>query len=255
MSKPASPSLHSILVFCDGASSGNPGPGGYGVILVTPEGQVRELGGRDPATTNNRMELSAAIAALQELRNTPGPVEIHTDSVYVIRGITEWIWAWRKRGWKTAEGGEVLNTDLWNQLSALIAARGKENPVRWRFVRGHSGVPGNERVDEIAVAFSSGRRPSLYHGPLLKYDVPVHDLPEDMSLPERKPREGQGPKPSAHSYLSLLGGTAVRHKSWAECERRVKGQSGAKFKKAMSEAEEREILRSWGVDPKQVREL
>lgn len=253
MSKTPSPSPHPILVFCDGASSGNPGPGGYGVILVTPEGRVRELGGRDPSTTNNRMELGAAIAALQELRQVPGEVAIHTDSVYVIRGITEWIWAWRKRGWKTAEGGEVLNTDLWNQLSALIAARGKENPVRWKYVRGHSGVPGNERVDAIAVAFANGRRPSLYQGPLLKYDVPVHDLPEDTRLPEQKPRES-GPKPAAYSYLSLLGGTAMRHNSWADCERRVKGQSGAKFKKAMSEAEELEILRAWGIDPKQVRE-
>src|SRR2546422_530241 len=96
-----------IIVFADGASSGNPGPGGWGAIIATPEGQIVELGGGDPQTTNNRMELMATIRALETPESQSGPVALYTDSVYVIRGITQWIWGWRKNGWKTAEGKEV----------------------------------------------------------------------------------------------------------------------------------------------------
>lgn len=239
------------IVFADGASSGNPGPGGWGAVIATPEGQVIELGGGERATTNNQMELMAVIAALDRLRNVPGAVEIYTDSVYVIRGITQWIWGWRKRDWKTAEGGDVANVDLWQRLSALVARRGKENPISWHFVRGHSGIPGNERVDEIAVSYSKGRRPTLYEGPLLQYGVAIHDIPEDTSLPEMKPKAP--PKPAAYSYLSLVGNTPMRHSTWAECERRVKGQSGAKFKKTTSAEEEATILKSWGYKPGDLR--
>jgi ribonuclease HI len=141
------------IVFTDGAAKGNPGPGGWGVIIVTPEQQVTELGGGAPHTTNNKMELSAAIAALEHLAVRPGPVIIYTDSTYVIQGITQWVWGWRKRGWKTSQGSDVLNRDLWERLSGLLAARPRGD-VDWRWVRGHVGTPGNERVDAIAVAFS-----------------------------------------------------------------------------------------------------
>jgi ribonuclease HI len=238
---------HPIIVFADGASSGNPGPGGWGAIVATPDGKVLELGGGERGVTNNRMELVAVIAALARLSGVPGEVDVYTDSVYVIRGITQWIWAWRRRGWKTAEGEDVANPELWKRLSALVAERGKENPIGWKFVRGHSGIPGNERVDEIAVAFAQGRPPRLYQGPLLKYDVAIHDVPENTDVPEMRPREA--PKAAPFSYLSLLGNTPMRHASWADCERRVKGRSGAKFKKAMSAAEEAKILASWGFKP------
>jgi ribonuclease HI len=238
-----------ITVFADGASSGNPGPGGWGVIIATPSGEVRELGGANPETTNNRMELTAVIRALDHVRDIGGEVAVYTDSVYVIRGITQWIWAWRKNGWKSKSGEEVANPDLWKQLSAIVGARGKESPVRWHFVRGHSGIPGNERTDEIAVSFSRGRPVPLYAGPLLKYSVAVFDIPEKTGLPEMRPVQE---KKAAYSYVSLIGGVAARHSTWAECEARVKGRSGAKFKKAMSAEEEEEILASWGVDPQSV---
>ena len=115
-----------IIVFTDGAASGNPGPGGWGVIVVTPDGQVTELGGGAPHTTNNRMELSGAIAALEEVADHPDPVAIYTDSTYVIQGITQWIWGWRKRGWKTAQGSDVLNRDLWERLVGARSARADE---------------------------------------------------------------------------------------------------------------------------------
>ena len=233
-----------ILVFADGASSGNPGPGGWGSIIAHPSGEVQELGGGERLTTNNKMELMGVIRALEFLKTTSGDVDICTDSTYVIRGITQWIWGWRKREWKTAAGGEVANADLWKKLFALVSARRTLGKIDWKYVRGHSGIPGNERVDEIAVEFTQGRRPRLYSGPLLKYDVAVYDLPDDTSLPPEKPR-GE-PKPKVHSYLSLVGGVAQRHTDWADCERRVKGRSGAKFKKTMSAAEEKEILENWG---------
>jgi ribonuclease HI len=179
-------------------------------------------------------------------KDHPFPVVLYTDSTYVIRGITEWIWAWRSRGWKNVEGNEVSNRDLWEDLSRELL-RLKPLAVEWKYVRGHTGVPGNERCDEIAVAFANGKWVDLYEGPLLNYEVAIHDLPEDQGLPEMRPREKKAP---AFSYLSFQGGVVRRHKSWTNCERRVKGQSGAKFKKAMSQSEEPEILKSWGLNVK-----
>src|SRR5262249_40947282 len=96
-------------VFTDGAAKGNPGPGGWGAILVTPDDFVTELGGGSPHTTNNKMELSGAIAALEQIANIPGAASIYSDSTYLIQGITQWVWGWRKKGWRTATGGDVLN--------------------------------------------------------------------------------------------------------------------------------------------------
>src|SRR5690242_709049 len=107
----------SIVVFADGAAKGNPGPGGCGGIIVTPAGHVTELGGAAAHTTNNQMGLSSVIGALQHIQGRDGPVAVYSDSVYVIRGITQWIWGWRKRGWKTAEGSPVLNRDRWEALA------------------------------------------------------------------------------------------------------------------------------------------
>lgn len=240
-------SISSIVIYCDGACSGNPGPGGWGSIVATPSGQVYELGGGHPRTTNNQMEITAATEALRQIEHTPGPVVVYTDSVYVIRGITQWIWGWIRNGWKTADGKEVLNREHWQELSSVVAKRKKSDAIQWKYVRGHTGNPGNERCDQIAVAFSKGQRAQLFSGVLEKYGPDIYNLPPDQPIPESNFKSG--PKPSAHSYLSLLGGTPMRHANWADCERRVKGQPGAKFKKATSPENEIEILRSWGVNP------
>ena len=241
-----------LIVFTDGAAKGNPGPGGWGVVIATPDGHVTELGGGTPHTTNNQMELSAAIAALRRLRATPGRVALHTDSTYVIRGIREWIRGWRRRGWTTADGKPVLNRDLWEQLDSLVAERGR-GAIEWRYVRGHTAVPGNERADEIAVAFAAGRPPALYDGPLGGYPVPLYDIPDDTQLPPRKSGTAPAAKQPPYSYLSLVNGEPARHATWAECERRVKGVSGARFKKAMSAADEAAILAAWGCSASQLR--
>lgn len=241
---------HPIVVFCDGAAKGNPGPGGWGVVIATPEGEVTELGGAVAHTTNNRMELTAAIQALTALESVEGAVAVHTDSTYVIKGIQEWIWGWRRRGWKTAEGTDVLNRELWQALDALATARGKGG-VAWHYVRGHSGIPGNERVDEIADGLARGLPVTLYRGPLADYPLPIFDLPDDTSVPARRSASagGRSSKAAAYSYLSLVDGAAMRHATWADCERRVKGRSGARFKKAISAADESAILRGWRVNP------
>lgn len=240
----------SIVVFTDGAAKRNPGPGGWGVVIVTPDGHVTELGGGAPLTTNNKMELSGAIAALAHLEGTSGTLDIHTDSTYVIQGITQWVHNWKRRGWRTATGGEVLNQDLWEQLSALASARPPRS-IAWHYVRGHSGIPGNERVDAIADGFAVHGRVELYDGPLLGYPVPILDIPDDTALPTRSASSGGSgrSKGPAYSYLSVVDGQPMRHATWAECERRVKGRAGARFKKTTSAADQAAVLRTWGYGP------
>lgn len=134
----------SIEIYTDGACSGNPGPGGWGSVLLY-NGHRKELSGGDKETTNNRMELLAVIRAMQALKR-PCAVTIHTDSVYVMKGITEWIDNWKKRNWKTASRKPVKNVDLWQELEAALDS----HKVKWKWVKGHSGVPENERADELA---------------------------------------------------------------------------------------------------------
>jgi len=241
------------IVFTDGAAKGNPGPGGWGAIVLTPGQHVTELGGGSPHTTNNRMELSGAIAGLQHVVNQPGRVAIYTDSTYVIQGITQWVWGWRRRSWKTAQGGDVLNRELWEQLSSLVGARARGD-VDWHWVRGHVGTPGNERADQISVAFAMQQPADLYVGPLDGYTLPLLQLPDDTSLPKRTAGSSSTAKTkaAAYSYLSVIDGVPMRHVTWAECERRVKGQSGARFKKATSAADESAILSGWGIDPNRI---
>ena len=238
-----------IVIFADGAARGNPGPGGWGAIVLTPDDMVTELGGRTAHTTNNKMELTAVIEALRSVRDKAGSVRVHTDSSYVIHGIREWIWNWRKRGWKTADGKDVLNRDYWERLWDLVVARDEGNSISWHYVPGHSGVPGNERADTIATECADGELVDLYHGPFLDYDVDLHEIPEDTSAPRRKKTSSSGKSKTAYSYLSVVDGNPMRHRTWPECERRVKGRSGARFKKATSAADEAQILRSWGFSP------
>jgi len=132
------------LIYTDGACRGNPGPGGWGAILRY-NGQEKTLYGAEPMTTNNRMELMAAIQALESLRR-PCKVRLTTDSQYVQKGITEWLGNWKRRGWKTAAKKPVKNVDLWMRLDVAVA----EHDIRWEWVRGHSGHPENELADTLA---------------------------------------------------------------------------------------------------------
>jgi ribonuclease HI len=141
-----------VEVHTDGACSGNPGPGGWGAVLRW-HGRERELSGFDPATTNNRMELLAAIRALESLKR-PMTVRLHTDSSYLRNGITTWLPGWKARGWRTADKKPVKNQDLWCELEAALG----QHRIEWRWVRGHSGNTDNERADQLARdAIEAGR--------------------------------------------------------------------------------------------------
>ncbi|MFZ1492192.1 MAG: ribonuclease HI [Candidatus Competibacter denitrificans] len=135
-----------VLLFTDGACSGNPGPGGWGALLRYRD-QEKELSGGEPETTNNRMELLAVIHGLEALKR-PVRVRIVTDSQYVMKGMTEWLVGWKQRGWRTAGRQPVKNIDLWQRLEAALTP----HEIEWEWVRGHSGHPDNERVDQLARA-------------------------------------------------------------------------------------------------------
>jgi ribonuclease HI len=234
-----------ILLFTDGACSGNPGPGGFGSILVYPEGKIKELGEGRADTTNNRMEMVAVLKGLVEASKTKGDFLILTDSTYVIQGLTKWMFGWKKRGWLTADGKPVVNKDIWQELDKAVQLRQSLGKVDWGYVRGHQGIPGNERCDEIAVAFSKKSYIELYEGPLLKYPYAIYDIPDDTSLPVRKSKSESKKKAAAYSYLSYIGGELQTHKTWSECEARVKGRSGARFKKSSSAEDEKKIIKEW----------
>jgi ribonuclease HI len=144
------PADRKIVVFTDGACSGNPGPGGWGAILTWGDHR-REMNGGEATTTNNRMELMAAISALEALKR-PSNVELHTDSEYLKNGITKWIHGWKRNGWKTADRKDVKNAELWQRLDQAT----KRHTIDWRWVKGHAGHPENERADELA---REGMRP------------------------------------------------------------------------------------------------
>lgn len=138
--------MNSIDIYTDGACKGNPGPGGWGVLLKSGHTEKTLFGG-EIETTNNRMEMMAVIEALNALKR-PCKVTLHVDSQYVLKGMTEWLTGWKAKGWKTAAKQPVKNVDLWQELDALVSSGGHH--IEWRWVKGHAGDPGNERADALA---------------------------------------------------------------------------------------------------------
>lgn len=226
-----------ITIFTDGACSGNPGPGGWGVIVSQEGGQTIELAGADRATTNNRMELIAAIRALEAVLEPPfvlpNSVVIYADSKYVLDGIQKWVTAWKRRGWVTSDTGEpVKNRDLWEQLDRVHSELQKRAKCRWNYVEAHAGISANERVDELAVAAAASQVIDLFNGPSSRYPISL-----DVPAPDVKGKP---------YYLSLIGGKVFRDETWPACQARVTGARGAKYKKCRSPREEAELLKSWG---------
>ena len=169
-----------VAAATDGACSGNPGPGGWGALLRFEDGTVRELGGAAANTTNNRMELTAALALLGELKDLPlhPDLSIRTDSRYLIDGLGKWMAGWKRKGWRTASGAPVLNRDLWEALD-----RARLPAVRLEHVRGHSGDPDNERCDAIAVAYSKGSPPPLARAAAAADSASAERAAEDPAPP------------------------------------------------------------------------
>ncbi len=238
--------MSSIIIYTDGACRGNPGPGGWGAVIYNIQSEtVYEIGDRNNNTTNNRMELEAVIKTFEFLEKIPGDLHFHIDSTYVLNGSTKWMKMWSLNNWKTSEGNPVLNRDYWERLYHLYSARIKRSKMQWTHVFGHAGIPGNERADEIAQGFADKRELVLFEGP---YQVYKHDLlfnSANMKKPIKKSSSSSSKK--AYSYLSLVNGVLEKHKTWEECNARVKGVSGAKYKKTVSAEDEAEILRTWGL--------
>lgn len=147
-----------IEIYTDGSSLGNPGPGGWGVVVVEKEKIIEELGGCDKDTTNNRMELEAAIEAIKYInkKHKESTVTIHADSTYVLNGVTNWIFGWEKNGWRTANKKPVMNQELWKELIAEV--RKSKASITWQKVKGHSGHIYNDKADEIATNYAAKQK-------------------------------------------------------------------------------------------------
>ncbi len=240
-----------IVIFSDGAAKGNPGPGGWGAVVHVRAKGVVEIGAFAPNATNNQMEMQAAAEGLARCIKEDGNVAVYTDSSYLIKGITGWVFGWKKRGWKTATGSPVKNQELWERLDRLVAERRQRGfAVNWVHVPGHAGIPGNERVDTIASDFAEHKHVDLFAGRLELYTLDLDRLPtaEDIAAAKKQKKsksKGSSSKKKAHSYLSVVGGTLRRHANWADCQRYTNGQSGALFKKSTSPDDEADIIASW----------
>lgn len=232
--------MQEINIFTDGSSLGNPGPGGWAAV-VWDKGQksVIELGGHDKKTTNNRMEMTAAIEALSHIlqKELDEPtITINTDSQYLINGITKWVYGWEANNWRTQNKAQVLNKDLWQSLLQKV----KDLDIEWRYVEGHAGIAGNERVDTIATEFAAGKNPKLFDGNFSDYDIDIKNMaPKYAGASSSKSAAGK-----VYSYLSQVDGEIKVHKTWKECEDRVKGKK-AKFKKTFSKGDEESVIASW----------
>ncbi len=230
-----------ITIFTDGAAKGNPGCGGYGVVVSYPD-TVVELGGHKARTTNNEMELMAVVEALKAVAHVGEPVAIYTDSKYVVEGAKGWIFGWMKNGWKTKANTDVANRELWQTLAPLL----KQVTVEWHKVPGHVGIAGNERVDTIASTFAEKGTYSLYAGPKSAYGFAIEDTTFDSAKADARSDARKRSAQKAYSYVSAVAGVVKTHAIWAECERRVKGQKAARFKKSLDKANETEIIQEFG---------
>ncbi|MEZ4103134.1 MAG: ribonuclease HI [Candidatus Paceibacterota bacterium] len=232
-----SENIKEIKIFTDGGAIGNPGPGGWGAIILDEDSKkVTEIGGKEDKTTNNRMEMTAIIKALE---NSPdGLITVFSDSKYVITGITQWVFDWEKNDWKTKNKTDVLNKDLWQRLIEVT----KDKEIEYKHVEGHVGIAGNERVDVIANSFARGKEVSLFKGDLENYSVNLLDMKKDESSSIKKTKSKSSAK--AYSYISMVDGKIEKHTTWAECEARVKGKK-ARFKKTFSKEDEENIIKEW----------
>ncbi len=255
-----------IVIFTDGSSRGNPGPGGFGAIAIYPNAYgeicVDELGGGELSTTNNRMELAAVIAGLKNFENYYQNLGEYTfilyiDSAYVMNSAEKWLSGWKKKGWVTAGKEDVKNRDMWEEYDAFVSAHSLK--IKWNLLKGHSGIFGNERCDVIATSFADQKPVKLYTGTLAGYESTPEGSDilnlasgnstgaDDTSTSGMKKSSKSSKKSGmpAYSYVSMVNGKILTHKTWTECESEVKGKSSAKFKKVFSRTEEDELIKEF----------
>jgi len=253
-----------IIVFTDGSSRGNPGPGGYAAVAIYPnahgEMHVDEIGGREDLTTNNRMELRAVMEAIKNFMGyyqdlTEYSFVFYIDSSYVVNGIKTWMHGWKRNNWISSTKEEVKNRDLWEEVYELLnpSAHGtrKKLDIQLNLVKGHAGHAGNERCDVIATTCADNKEPHLYTGPLSQYTVTdiLDVLQKSSAVLTAKTSESKGgssgsgsSSKKAFSYVSLVDGKIAVHQTWKGCEDRVKGKSKARFKKSFSKDDESKII-------------
>ncbi|HMO78457.1 MAG TPA: ribonuclease HI [Candidatus Paceibacterota bacterium] len=228
------------IIFTDGAAKGNPGPGGYGAVILRDK-IVTEVGGHKERTTNNEMELRAVVEALKAVKESATNVSIYTDSKYVVEGAKGWIFGWVKNGWKTKANGDVLNKELWQELLPLL----KQVQIEWYKVPGHVGIIGNERADTIASDFAVNKTFKLFSGPVSDYGFDISNTTYDETKAQERSDARKRQSLKAFSYVSLLDGVVKVHQTWNECEARVKGKKGTRFKKSLDAKNEKEIIRDF----------
>ena len=236
-----------ITVFTDGSSRGNPGPGGWAAFVIDNNTKVVELGGREDHTTNNRMELTAAVEALRLIRERgfTGEIELYSDSAYVLNGITSWVYGWERNDWLTKEKEPVLNQDLWQALLEISRQLKLHHTITWKKVEGHSGLAGNERVDEIATGFADKKVVLLYTGTYKDYLKMLGSDIFHIAGPKEKSGGKKNSTAKAYSYVSMVHGVIHTDATWAACEKRVKGKKGAKYRKSFSAEDEVAIIKEF----------
>jgi len=214
--------MTTVDIITDGACSGNPGPGGWATIIVSPDGTITEFSGNAIDTTNNQMELHAIIVGLQKV-DANVETHIYTDSQYVINGITKWVFGWQKNGWRTKDGKDVENQTLWRTLISVT-----HKHVHWHYVKGHSGHAMNERANTLAQQQAQSHGKTVTHNRVAH----SHTTLNNMTFPR---------------YISLVGTEFKQHATWDECKQSVHGVSGARFKKVSSADELATQRRQWGL--------
>ncbi len=230
-----------ITIFTDGAAKGNPGPGGFGAVIACGD-EVMEIGAYKEHTTNNEMELKAVVEVLKVVADKKTFVAIYTDSKYVVEGAKGWIFGWAKNGWKTKTKTDVLNKELWQELLPLLG----QVEIDWHKVPGHVGIIGNERADTIASDFAEGKKVDLYKGYRNEYGLNIEDTSYDETKAKERSDARKRQAQKAYSYISLVDGVIKTHQTWNECEKRVKGKKGVKFKKSLDANNEKEIIKDFG---------
>jgi ribonuclease HI len=238
-----------LRIYTDGASRGNPGPGGWAAIILAGD-YCMEIAGNEKKATNNQMELAAVEGVLSDsgALSWDGPVTVLSDSMYVINGMTKWAKGWERNGWMTSAKTPVENKIQWENLLKLMKEYGKRLSVEK--VKGHAGDLYNERCDELAVNAALGKKSILFSGIVKEYKTFLSSFAMPKALAKKsnlasatadKRRKGE----VAYSYVSIVNGVVHADKTWAACEKRVKGAKGAKYKKVFSKAEETALIQDY----------
>lgn len=238
-----------LIIYTDGASRGNPGPGGWGAVVLV-DGYSMEVTGSAKKATNNQMELQAVLEVLSDSasRAYKGTVKVFSDSAYVVNGLNSWIWGWEKKGWITSTKTPVENREIWVNILELLKFYGKRLSIEK--IKGHAGDLYNERCDELAVNAALGKKEKHFKGLQKDYDAFLKEIGTTKKVESGKSKVKSKTKKTgpAYSYVSLVDSKVYADKTWAECEKRVKGKKGAKYQKVFSKAEETNLVQDYTLE-------